>query len=276
MNKKGFTLIELIITMGIVGVVAALVAPGVIISNRNAANASKLSTTVSDLTNALSTMPVKEQVDDLYQTDAWQAFGSDLTSSTSDSTVNDFTGHLSKYINIVPDTTYKSASSFYAENKAYDLANDGGKGDVHDFSSGNGSNGRTFLLKNGAVIFAYLTAATEMDEDELLEQEEKIIQAGGMLKSVAGELMIDVNGKGAPNTIGRDIFYFYINSDGTLYPSGGWDYSAYLSVVDSVNHSGGDVWYLGGGSTTCTDSSKANGGWGCTARLMEKGYKMDY
>ena len=218
MNKKGFTLIELIITMGIVGVVAALVAPGFMINNRNAANASKLSATVSDLENAFSSMTAKEQALDLYETETWQEMGGSLTGSSTDSTTDKVITKLAGYINLMPNQDYNNASDFYTGTKVYNIAADGGKGSTHSFSSGNGSQGRALSLKSGAVVFAYLTDNSYDDIEEEKEDIKKIVEAGGSLKSAAGELMIDVNGKAAPNTIGRDIFYFYLGSDGILYP----------------------------------------------------------
>lgn len=46
MKKQGFTLAEVLITLGIVGVVAALTAPALVMSSRNEANAARLSTVV--------------------------------------------------------------------------------------------------------------------------------------------------------------------------------------------------------------------------------------
>lgn len=276
MNKKGFTLIELIITMGIVGVVAALVAPGVIINNRNAANASKLSATVSDLENAFSTMSAREQVMNLFETEAWEAMGSNLTDTTASATVDKVVSKLANYINMLPSQDYKKASGFYTGDiKAYNLASDGGKGSVHNFTSGNGSNGLAFSLRSGAVVFAYLVNNDTDDIDDEIEQEKNIVEAGGSLKALAGEIMIDVNGSGAPNTIGRDIFYFYLGSDGILYPAGGRDFAIYQKAIANSG-SENDIWSVSNSSTACTDTVKANGGWGCTARLAENGFKVNY
>ena len=275
MNKKGFTLIELIITMGIVGVVAALVAPGFMINNRNAANASKLSATVSDLENAFSSMTAKGQAMDLYETEAWQEMGGSFTGTTSDSSVDKVITKLAEYINIMPNQDYKNAANFYSGIKTYDIAADGGKGNTHSFSSGNGSQGRALSLKSGAVVFAYLVDNSYDDIDDEQEDVKKIVEAGGSLKSVAGELMIDVNGKAAPNTIGRDIFYFYLGSDGILYPAGGRDFAIYQKAIANSG-SENDIWSVSNSSTACTDTVKANGGWGCTARLAENGFKVNY
>ena len=70
-----------------------------------------------------------------------------------------------------------------------------------------------------------------------------------------------------PNRWGRDAFYFYIGTDGLLYPVGSINVSI-LEFEDATNH-----WNTAGSSFICTDDSK---GLGCTARLVENNYKVDF
>ena len=71
MNKRGFTLTEVLITLGIIGVIAALTIPALDQSGQNEANAAKLSVVVSTLENALTTMIAREGAPNLYGTKAW-------------------------------------------------------------------------------------------------------------------------------------------------------------------------------------------------------------
>ena len=87
---------------------------------------------------------------------------------------------------------------------------------------------------------------------------------------------IDVNGKTSPNTYGRDIFAFYVGTNGILYPYGGLD----ASIFDKGNASA--VWNAKGedgksssGDASCADGEIGNG-LGCTARLIAESYKMNY
>ena len=77
-----------------------------------------------------------------------------------------------------------------------------------------------FFLKNGAAVFMM-----PYDNDGTNKKNKNtIINAGGALYNIAAEVVIDVNGKSSPNVIGRDIFKFYLGSNGILYPVGGKDY----------------------------------------------------
>ena len=61
MKKSGFTLAEVLITLGIIGVVAALTAPALVMSSRNEANAAKLSVSISNLENAFTNMIIRKE-----------------------------------------------------------------------------------------------------------------------------------------------------------------------------------------------------------------------
>ena len=52
------------------------------------------------------------------------------------------------------------------------------------------------------------------------------IAAGSSYYTNAADVYIDVNGKSAPNTYGRDLFAFKIGENGVLFPLGGRDVSA--------------------------------------------------
>ena len=96
MKKRGFTLAEVLITLGIIGVVAALTAPSLIINSRNEANAAKLATAMSNVENAFTSAIIKENVDSLTETSFW------VKDSTNSSAMNaaQFAGNLNKYINL--------------------------------------------------------------------------------------------------------------------------------------------------------------------------------
>jgi len=82
-----------------------------------------------------------------------------------------------------------------------------------------------------------------------------------------GNFQIDINGLKGPNTLGRDIFQFYIGANGILYPMGSKIVAEYF---------GRDYyWETATDNRFCCNNLKSCDGGGCTARIFEKG-KMDY
>ena len=271
MKKRGFTLAEVLITLGIIGVVAALTAPALIMSSRNEANAAKLSVTVSNLENALTTAIVQENVDDLFHTRMWEGINGDV--GNGGNLRNAFVGNLGRYIVI---SSSGESSGFYERGVAAENRTNSWKG-----LSANGADtgtafafGNNFLyttFKSGAVVFWNLrhTDTTE-------ETQETMRAAGGSLMNEAAQIFIDVNGSSAPNTIGRDVFAFILGENGILYPMGGNDASVFRHVFNGVGDSG--TWDEAG-SYSCLDNQigqQGAGGLGCTARVIEEGYKINY
>ena len=89
MKKRGFTLAEVLITLGIIGVVAALTAPQLVMSSRNEATCSRLASTVSNLENAFQNAMVQEGVSGLNQTTIWTAAEGNATA-----------GNLGRYLHL--------------------------------------------------------------------------------------------------------------------------------------------------------------------------------
>ncbi len=82
------------------------------------------------------------------------------------------------------------------------------------------------------------------------------------LTQVCGTLSIDVNGpQKGPNNFGRDIFRFYIsNGKGPmLYPLGGKDDTGYWKDING-----------------CVNNSNTVSGYSCAAKIMEEGWQMNY
>ena len=236
-NKKGFTLAEVLITLGIVGVVAALTAPGLILSSRNEANAAGLSVMMGNVENALTTAAAAEGAGDLIKTAMWGA---------SD---NELIGELGKYMHITGAATGQSYVKL-VDGTAYPSITSGAT---------------AISTKNGAIIYIKVEIEDDLDDSE----KQAIIKDGGSLTKSVGSVAIDVNGPKEPNRWGRDVFAFTIGDDGTLYPYGGTDMVTYASQL------GGTGWYLAN-DRTCDISSNNSTGLGCTNRVIENGFKFDY
>ena len=68
--KKGFTLSEVLITLGIVGVVAVLAIPGVMRNYQNRLYTAQLQKTYAQISDAIQSIMNDEQTDDFYETTA--------------------------------------------------------------------------------------------------------------------------------------------------------------------------------------------------------------
>lgn len=259
MKKRGFTLAEVLITLGIVGVVAALTAPALVMSSRNEANAARLSTVVSNIENAFQTAIIQEGVDNLYGTAMWQNM---ISGGTSDANIQNFVGHLGQYM--IVNGYKKTQNEFYGSNQTqtHVMSATGGTGNTQAIPD----NPIAIETKNGATIFM----TTTRNNDTLAQDREDAIRNGGTLYTIAGTVAIDVNGKNSPNVFGRDIFFFVVGENGVLYPYGGRDVN---------RHFNGGLWDNAGAQYACTDAAKggaATAGMGCTARVIAEGYKINY
>ena len=264
MKKHGFTLAEVLITLGIIGVVAALSAPSLVLNSRDQANGAKLAVAVSTLENAFSAAMAQEGVNDLRRSTLWSTLLS--TSSRMDDNQR-FVGNLSKYMNL--NGVAEDVNDIYdASHRASVMTVSGGKGDT--LNNTEFGHAVPVMMKNGAVCFI----ETFRNADALSESQ--AVDAGTALRAIAANVYIDVNGRQAPNTIGRDLFYFVLGQNGILYPFGGYDYGqAFGHGFNYRNDS-----KIDNGNFKCPpillESEDYGKGWGCTGRIVEENYTMTY
>ena len=261
MKKLGFTLVEILVAFGIIGVISALLIPQLQSSYKKQVYASTLATTASNFENAMAKMMSAENVTTLWETNAWQDLVGEndninthgLNSSTdTGGLISNFQSRLSDYLKI-------SNMLIYRNN------NDSNNND----DSNNNAPPFILRLENGTdcMLIIYPPDTTEIDSTEI----NTIETNGGQLIEVAGVLYVDVNTVDSkPNKVGRDSFAFLIGNDGTLYPFGGLDVS--LRWYGNKNN----IWKNTDSSNEAPCNKERGLSTGCTARLVENGYKMDY
>ncbi len=265
MRKQGFTLAEALVTIGIIGVIAALTAPPLVINNRNQAYASKLTVIASNIENAFTTTIVQENVGDLYETSLWQ--NAPINADVASTNIANFVGSLGR--NLIISGYEKSVSSFYSKVGGFYSMNNNGSKNASKLQTNFAGSSKciTLMTKNGAAVFVR-TFAQPNNFDTL---KNNAIANGSSYYSHAGDVIIDVNGIDAPNTLGRDIFWFQLAENGILFPAGGKD----VARMDSAG-----TWDSAGNKYSCTNANKGSSdeykGAGCTARVIQEGYKISY
>ena len=220
--KLGFTLAEVLITLGIVGVVASMTLPTL---NNNVqkqsyeAGAKKAYNIVS---NAVSMYMVDQGVDDLSETplynnsDGLKAFVNSYfrvatdcgTKYSSDTAASCFSKELysldrSKTNDLSRDScaqvvTVADGMAFCFENRTYKLPQ---KAEVTDF--GHAQTGVGILRAPGIIVPGKI-------DPELIKLPTDVTQGFPLA------VQVDINGLSGPNVAGRDVFYMLVASNGQI------------------------------------------------------------
>lgn len=244
MKKSAFTLAEVLITLGIIGVVAAMTIPTLISNYKKTQYVTGLKRAYSMFNQALLQ----------YTNDG--GCPNDLNCMN----VIDWSGDPSKF----GDGIIK----YFKIAKKCDMTTSSGCFSNSVSMSASGEDGR--VNWDGGGLYKFITAdgISYMIETPMgnCDQNNYSLNITNNMTQVCGYVTVDVNGmKNGPNNQGRDIFKFYIsNGKGALlYPIGGAD------VADS--HWNDDS---GMGGLMCSNAYPDSRY--CTARVMEEGWQMNY
>lgn len=246
-KKIAFTMAEVLITLGIIGIVAALTIPPLVSNYQKRAYVIKLQKAYASFNIAL-----KQLTNDYgCGTDlACTGLFSDSASSSS------FPIAIAKYLKISTDCTYSGGYGCFSKfNSNYD-----GSGSLTDLVDVYYT---TFITVDGASYAIWGTTAPAIYADCKQSAYDGLGPSPMYTNSSCGYVYIDVNGpKQGPNYFGRDVFRFFItNQKGAyLYPSGAPEYKYWNSAFKY-----------------CSDQSLAipKNGDSCAGRVLETG-SMDY
>ena len=188
--NKGFTLAEVLITLGVIGVVAALTLPTLIKEYQKTVLVNQLKHSVSTIEQGFKKMLADEGVDSLEDTSYYIKARTELKNGecavdqyNTDAVCKEFFDNLKQYFNI---SDIKDAGEKYIVKNI-----DGSIADDAWYTSGT-----KIFFNNGLLMWFY--------------------NINDSRSGISGLMTIDVNGLKAPNTIGRDIFYFDLGSQGNL------------------------------------------------------------
>ncbi|MCQ2743418.1 MAG: type II secretion system GspH family protein [bacterium] len=300
MRKKGFTLAEILITLGIIGVIAAFTVPTFIGGVYNKANASKLASVVADYENIFGMMLVKENKVDICDTE----FGIAMLAGNAE----DMNKALAKYTKspitkvTMEDLGYTAyvmpslIGAAYAEQSKTKMGGSSKtstesseykdphpedpptspKPDNPESSKSSQDTGNIMVDINGKPIKFYYTTATKSGSGTTVFWQgigatmpiSADAQAAGVsCNKNAAIVYVDVNSAQTPNKYGRDVFAFVLGGDGVLYPYGS-------NTASVLNSDGVKNWESADATYGCSTGNYH--GLGCTARLIENNYKMEY
>ena len=250
----GFTLAEVLITLGIIGVVAALTIPTLISNYQKQYYVTALKKAYSQMQNGFKLMMAKEGVDYMTQT----SFYKDILANTSGDYSKTLASTLGNYIKI-------SSTCLGSVNCPSDP----------DYSGLDGTN----MGSLGNVPFAILSDGTNIGffffepYNLTSEQCNQVRMDGGSMCSIFCMIYVDINGFQKPNILGRDLFAFMVDNMGTLHAYG----SKSVSVFPNSGSLVMDIAYWKDDPSTCdVESTTPMSGVGCSARIIEENWKMNY
>lgn len=249
---SGFTLAEVLITLGVIGVVAAITIPILINDYKKTQYVTALKKAYTEFNQALKLMAENNDSPD-------NLIGTDLFDPGTDN--NTLGTELVKYFKLAKNCGINTGEGCFAANTNENY--DGTSASNDQFDSYNWY--YKFVTMDG-IAFAVRNYAADGSSWADCDTNWSLSGVGPMSQT-CGEIFIDVNGpQKGPNTLGRDTFRFFItNGRGALlYPSSGSDDNYY-------NY---PRWWNNNNANICSSANVS--GWECPGRIMEKGWVMDY
>lgn len=259
--KKAFTLAEVLITLAVIGVVAAMTIPALIQNYQKKTYVEGLKIGISIIEQGFKKAMADDGVTDFRNTELLKNCNYSMKNDL-EQYYNDCTPYLKKYFkdiktisNIDMNNVWRSdITSNDPENcKKY-------AGKVNKWYHLNDKNKCTGYY-NLAFIFANGMRGDFFIRDDVF---------------YLGSISLDINGSKGPNTWGRDVFYLRIMPpDGHIAPQGGYEYLK--AYTNNYGYSFEDIFNSSHWTKvdTCSKTTTDNG-LRCAARVIESGWKMDY
>lgn len=256
MKIKAFTLAEVLITLAIIGVVAAMTMPALIQNYQKRALETQIKHFYSTFSQAVKQYMADYGTDDLRNTplasDNYGEYG--YASPEAIASIRNF---MTKYLKVVKECDHAPSDCFAKEYRSYDGKVDNDYG-IHAMNNGyyDVYGYRDYVLADGAVV--------------------KIAYWCTMSGPV--DIIVDVNGKKGPNKAGYDVLSMSLFYDGVL-DAGGVDPECrknndycYPWEGEKNPSSVRDNWFQ---SYLSSDNSSSSYG-DTFGHLLENNFKFDY
>jgi len=243
-----FTLAEVLITLGIIGVVAALTIPTLV-------NNYQKTQYITGLKKAYTQF---NQV--ILQITSDYGCSSDLVCtgffSSPNTTIEPFADEVAQRFKLLKNCELTTDTGCWPT--TFNANFDGSSGTNYNWDV---STRYRFITTDG---FSFIVSSFTTDCNTPTFSN----GVTGNMTQVCGRVLVDVNGQKGPNYYGRDIFSFWLtNGKGAiLYPGSGAD--------DKYN--GTNYWWNSFTPPVCSNNTGRQMGNYCTGRVMEENWQMNY
>ncbi len=239
-----FTLSEVLVTVGIIGVISALTVPALVRNYQEEAQAVQLRKVFSEIESAIDMLITEE--------------GKTSLASTSIARDNGVDNFIKTHLKTIKTCDSSNTNECFANENYLPISGNGSK----TFTC----SGNSYILANSAAICASKTFLVDIDGSL---NGEKLENASRQVKGVNIELYIDINGSKEPNIGGRDMFHVFIQPDGRIY-----DQALYEDFICGGNPP--VCLFPGTGTHNLPNCVSDAFGSGCFARLLDNNWKMNY
>ena len=242
---KGFTLAEVLITLGVIGVVAAITIPVVQQNLQKKALETQVKKFVSDLERGMKQILINNNCLSLECTGIFNDYGT-----------TDFTDRIVKEMKAAfTDVDYCTASCDYD----FPIEKKIGGNSLLGWGETKGTETNPlFRLGNGA-FFQFKGNITSAKPDTTSKYKSQV------------SFFVDMNGHKPPNTYGKDIHWGHIAGTGQFFADYGKDYCEMNYTVPYQSCT--EYWKNNG---SCNPSVPSSTGDGCLARIMENSWVFDF
>lgn len=184
--NRAFTLAEILITIGIIGIVAVLTLPVCIQKYQEKVTMEKLKVTSSIMSQALKKLQLEEGTPGEWglAKKSWE--------NEADTLI--LANNIKKAVKVLYDCGFNDSKGQCTPLSGYKFLN--------------GGNGDNFATRKGYYKLVLANGTS-------------IVIRNDMNANIAGMVYVDTNGKKSPNMWGRDLFLFSIGEKGEFYPAWG-------------------------------------------------------
>ena len=291
MKKRGFTLAEVLITLGIIGVVAALTTPALINNSGQAKIGPSLAKFVNTMEVAAEQYMADEGISRFENGNEAFELMNHIVMAPLDSSVvytySDAKGGNSKSIRTMPGAAeftnaingYNNAAdrtAYVSEHEQFDYDNDGDI-DNDDWTLKQGESGDgdafVFMQKDGTII-ALIPMTIPAGQRGVGEPK-------GTFDGAVAEIIFDIDGdKGSgSNKASKDVFAFFLDATGAMIP-----YGSDIDKDMGISAAGAGILpkfasadaSAGTEATTCHQNNKLADNFACTGDVADNNWKANY